>query len=76
MIISCASEDQMKELLPIVFQRIGQLFPLESFQKNVQKMIEVKTLAIFHKWPSFVISQKVNFSFFFFFFNLKKKKRI
>lgn len=59
-VIACASEEQMKELLPIVFQRISQLFPLESFQKSIQKVIEIKALALFHKWPSFIISQKVS----------------
>lgn len=57
-VISCAFEDQVREFLPIVFQRVSQLFPLESFQKSVQKVIEEKTLAIFHKFPSFVVSLK------------------
>lgn len=61
--IACGEEDHLKELVPIIFQRMDQLFPLETFQKEVRKVMEVKLLAIFQRFPSFVVTLKVHHSF-------------
>jgi len=57
-LISESDETHLNELVPILFQRIDQLFPLEVFQKEVRKVIEVKILSIFHRFPNFLISLK------------------
>jgi len=36
-----------------------QLYPYELFEQNVRKTLVQKMLAIFQKFPSFIISQKV-----------------
>jgi hypothetical protein len=48
-----------QELLPLMFQRLDQLFPHPEYQQQVRKIIEQKTIALFYKFPSFIITFKV-----------------
>lgn len=74
-VISYAEETQVKDLLPIIFQRMNQvcallsqliflnavqLYPYQPFRDSVRHVMITKIVAIFQKWPSFVSSMKVD----------------
>ena len=42
----------------MIFQRLDQLYPLPSYQQSVNKILVDKVLAIFHMYPSFIVSKK------------------
>jgi hypothetical protein len=37
---------------------VAQLFPYKDFQKEARKAMVIKVMAIFHKYPSFVVTFK------------------
>jgi hypothetical protein len=62
--LTYADEDHMKELVNVLFQRISQLFPDEKYQKEIRKIMHLKLLAIFEKFPHFVVTLKVKIGIF------------
>ena len=50
--------ETLEQILPVALQRIDQLFSFEKYQLNVQKIIENKVLALFHKAPYLVVTFK------------------
>eukprot|EP01133_Synstelium_polycarpum_P015220 gene15220-18011_t len=45
-------------LLPVIFERIDQIFPFEPFQRSVRDTLIGELLAIFNKYPSLVVLEK------------------
>eukprot|EP01125_Pyxidicula_operculata_P018637 TRINITY_DN6633_c0_g1_i1.p1 TRINITY_DN6633_c0_g1~~TRINITY_DN6633_c0_g1_i1.p1 ORF type:complete len:681 (-),score=91.62 TRINITY_DN6633_c0_g1_i1:599-2377(-) len=58
-VIAYADERFVFQLVPVIFQRLEQLFPLPDFQQNVRSVMISKILAIFEKYPWFVVELKV-----------------
>lgn len=57
--ITFGGDDNLQILLPVLFQRMDQLFPFEQFQVDVRKVLEAKVLAIINQNPRFVVTLKV-----------------
>lgn len=57
-IIQHGLSSHLHELLPVLFERVDQLFPYKDFQKEARKAMVIKVMAIFHKYPSFVVTFK------------------
>ncbi|EGC39537.1 hypothetical protein DICPUDRAFT_74957 [Dictyostelium purpureum] len=46
------------QLLPVIFERIDQLFLYEPYQKKVRENLMSHVLAIFKRYPSLIVSEK------------------
>eukprot|EP01127_Copromyxa_protea_P023055 TRINITY_DN8537_c0_g1_i1.p1 TRINITY_DN8537_c0_g1~~TRINITY_DN8537_c0_g1_i1.p1 ORF type:complete len:833 (+),score=161.78 TRINITY_DN8537_c0_g1_i1:49-2547(+) len=57
-LIAYAEESCLEELLPIICERFGQLFPLPDFIEEIQEVMVTKVLAILEKYPHFIFIQK------------------
>jgi hypothetical protein len=53
-LISNGTEEHLQAIIPVIFERIAQLYPIDSFKKEVRKILVDKVLAIFDKHPHFV----------------------
>ena len=49
------NEDELKELLCVLFDRADRMYPSSSYQSNVRKVLQNKVLAVFHRCPVFVV---------------------
>ena len=58
-LIPHADEKSLEEILPVIINRLDELYPLLSFQKAVRQTLVDKILAILHSFPHFVITLKV-----------------
>lgn len=57
-LITYSDERTVAQLLPTLVERYDQLFPYEDYQHNIRKVMVAKLLAIFERYPHFVVSQK------------------
>jgi len=57
-LITFGDPASIHQIFPVIFQRIEQLFPIAAFQKNTQKVLVNKVLAIFNKYPDFAVTFK------------------
>jgi hypothetical protein len=58
-LISYTDEQHLKEFLPVVFQRMGQIYAYPPYQDAVRSLMVTKVLSILHTHPSFLVSMKV-----------------
>eukprot|EP01132_Coremiostelium_polycephalum_P005947 gene5947-7406_t len=45
-------------LLPVIFERIDQIFPFEFYQKKIKETLVEEILSIFRKYPNLIVSEK------------------
>jgi len=48
-IVNYATQQVARDLIPVIFQRLDQLFPLDSYVLSVRELLESKVLSIFHR---------------------------
>jgi AP-5 complex subunit zeta-1 len=54
-LVSYADEKTLLQIVPLMCQRMDQLFPLNNFQKGVRNVLVQQLLAIFERFPSFIV---------------------
>jgi AP-5 complex subunit zeta-1 len=57
-VIEYADENMLLNLLPVVFERVDQLFPFKDFETRVRTVLVRNVLAIFQKFPHFIVHLK------------------
>ena len=57
-LIAYGDERDLEAMIPIMFERMDQLFPLEVYQDRIRKVLIEKIVAIFEKFPTFIYSLK------------------
>ncbi|EGG19991.1 hypothetical protein DFA_07106 [Cavenderia fasciculata] len=47
-----------RSLLPVVFERVEQMFPFEPYQRSVKQTLITEIMSIFNQYPSLVVDEK------------------
>ncbi len=58
LLASSLADENLEQLLRVLFGRMNKLFPLPEFQAEIRSVLENKVLAVFHRSPQFVVSLK------------------
>jgi hypothetical protein len=57
-LIAYGDERDLESMIPIMLERMDQLFPLEVYQDQIRKVLIDKIVAIFEKCPTFIYTLK------------------
>lgn len=57
-VIEFADESMLLQLMPVMFERMDQLFPLPDFDSRVRRVLVEKVLTIFQRFPHFIVQLK------------------
>ena len=56
-VIANTEESQLIDFLPVIIERLDQIYPLPSFQMKIKRILVDKILAIFHVYPRLLCSE-------------------